>query len=219
MFYILRNEHIRATAQVEQFGDKLREARLRFLMCRAKMAGVTGEEARDMVRWTKWRRIYGLSFFFFFLSCLICMWTWNQTVGKVRRPGATCQEEWHRFADLFQMCFLEMPGRGLAKHLETQIKDKTFFYQLAVRDGKALVNTEQWQQIITDSSGTPHPIAVNSASNQRFQGLSRATRSQTGGAAGGTAKYRIIIENYIQVVGWEKRNTPEELAAALPRGH
>lgn len=85
-----------------------------------------------------------------------------------------------------------------------QIEVKKFVYQLAVRDGKALVITEWWQQIITDSSGTPHPIAANSASNHRFQRLSRATRSQTGGGAGGTAKYRIIIENYVQVVGWGK---------------
>lgn len=144
-----------------------------------------------------------LCFVIIFLSCLIWVWTWNETVGTVRRPIATCQEEWHWFANLFQMCFLEMLGRGLATYLP-QIKDKKFVYQLAVRDGKALVNTEQWQQIITDSSGTLHPIAANSATNQRFQGLSRATRSQTGGAAGGTAKYRIIIENYVQVVGWEK---------------
>lgn len=75
------------------------------------------------------------------------------------------------------------------------MKGKKFVYQLVVRDGKALVNLEHCQRNITHSSGTPHPIAVNFAVNRRFQGFSGAPVSQTGGGAGGTAEYRIIIEN------------------------
>lgn len=50
-----------------------------------------------------------------------------------------------------------------------QIKGRKVVYQLAVRDGKALVNSKRCQENIAHSSGAAHPIAVNSAINRRHQ--------------------------------------------------